>query len=326
MFWYQLYLFLFLVSFVLTAYLRTHALKSNSMDIPNERSSHVIPTPRGGGLAFVLCFMIGVGLVAWKTDLPHSLAYALVLMGIGTGGLGWVDDHYSLSAGFRFIAQLLFAVMSLYILNVFEYLWWGESFLALIYVVGMINLFNFMDGIDGYAVMESGFICAVVFLLSFETAFVFLGPVMGCLLAVLIGFGVWNFPTAKIFMGDVGSGFLGGIFGVISLFILVNQPAYLGSWLILIALFMSDGAVTLLVRIVRGERFWMAHRQHAYQHLTQTLGSHVVVTLGGLLINLCWLFPLAWLVIRGSIAPLWGVAMAYVPLIGAVLYLKAGRV
>lgn len=283
----------------------------------------------GGGGAFVFCFMLGSAFVMWQTRLPLSLAQGLAWVALTTALLGWMDDRYQLSSALRFTLQVLISLLALLMMGFHHESLYGMSiglhlFLGVVYLVGMINLFNFMDGINGYAVMEALFLSAV---LCMEVLFPSTGiqSIMACLSVVMLGFGFWNFPVAKIFMGDVGSAFLGGVLGFVSLFIAMHQPDMIAPWFILIALYLSDAGLTLLMRVYRRERFWLAHRQHAYQHLTNLWGSHVYVTMGGAMINLFLLLPLAWLTSQKMLPDIIGLIMAYVPLILLAGYLGAGR-
>jgi Fuc2NAc and GlcNAc transferase len=145
------------------------------------------------------------------------------------------------------------------------------------------------------------------------------------LAAATLGVLVWNWPPAKIFMGDGGSGFIGLMLAALSLQAAWVSPNLFWSWLILLGVFIVDATVTLILRVSRGQRFYEAHRSHAYQYAAQRFGAHLPVILIVGTINAVWLFPLAFLVARGSIDGLLGVAIAYLPLIAVTLWLKAGR-
>jgi Fuc2NAc and GlcNAc transferase len=145
------------------------------------------------------------------------------------------------------------------------------------------------------------------------------------LAAASAGFLVWNWPPAKIFMGDVGSGFLGFVFGLFALSSYQERPSLLWTWLILLSVFVVDSTLTLIRRLVSGERWYEAHCAHAYQHAARRYGLHSKVTLAVAAINAAWLFPLAWLAsIRSDRAPLIAVA-AVVPLIYTAFRYKAGQ-
>ncbi|OGV26557.1 MAG: hypothetical protein A3F18_06180 [Legionellales bacterium RIFCSPHIGHO2_12_FULL_37_14] len=319
--WFILYALLFFLSFILTTLVRKYALRRDyCIDIPNDRSSHVTPTPRGGGLAFVLSFLLGIVICFRFAVLSYELFFALVVIGVGLAALGFVDDNLNLSAKFKFGMQFLLSIISLCLLGFFQptMLPWQISFAVIFYMLWMINLYNFMDGIDGYVVMQTMFVTATLAIFYPSISIVAL-----CLFFATFGFGLWNFPKAKIFMGDVGSVFLGGILSILSIYLLMYANNVIVPWFILMALFLADASITLLKRIYNKERFWEAHRQHAYQCLTRRFNSHVMVTLLGLGINICYLLPLAYLTIQGSFSPMLGFLLAYVPLATAILWCKS---
>ena len=315
---------------------RAYALAHRVLDIPNERSSHLIPTPRGGGVAIVISFSIGV-LVLWSFG---GISVQAMLALLGASGIvalvGFIDDHAPIAAHWRFLAHFSAAAWVLY--------WIGTPLLDLpegavnlggigvvlctLYLVWMLNLYNFMDGIDGIAGIEaitvtlSGAALSMYFVVPPSSS----GSVVVALLtaAAALGFLVWNFPPAKIFMGDAGSGFLGILMGTLSLMAGLEAPVLFWSWVILLGVFVVDATVTLFRRLARRQRLYEAHRSHAYQFASRRLGSHRPVSLMVGLINLCWLLPIAWIVAAGTISGVVGVLIAYVPLVGLAWYLKAG--
>jgi Fuc2NAc and GlcNAc transferase len=192
-------------------------------------------------------------------------------------------------------------------------------------LVWLINLFNFMDGIDGLAGMEA--VCASGFggLLLLRDG---LGGYAQCawvLAAASSGFLVWNWPPARIFMGDAGSGFLGFVLGVFALSSARMQPSLLWPWLILLSAFIVDSTVTLITRMVTGARWYEAHRTHAYQQAAQRWSSHSKVTVAFAIVNLLWLFPLAWgACVHPTAGPLFAVIAAG-PLVYIAFRLHAGQ-
>ena len=318
----------------LTGLMRRYALAAQLFDTPNDRSMHTVPTPRGGGVAIVVSFAaLAVGLQLLRA-LPPGLLTAM----LGCGGLvavvGYMDDRRPLPARWRFMAHTAAAIGLLWVLPsippvpvfgvAIDLGWFGPG-LAALYVVWMINLFNFMDGIDGIASVEvitttlggallwwwtggnSGWVAAVVF--------------AGC----AAGFLIWNFPPAKIFMGDAGSGFVGLMVALLSLWCGQANPVLFWSWFILIGCFMVDATTTLVRRVRRGERFFEAHRAHAYQYASRRAGRHLPVTLAVAAITLAWLMPLASAVALGWLDGLVGVTIAYAPLIALAFHFKAGH-
>lgn len=327
------YVCVFFLSFLFTGLLRRYALATDLIDIPNERSSHLIPTPRGGGLAFVLCFLGAlIGLFAAQLINANyflSLFVPCLLVAL----IGFFDDRYHLSAKWRLVGQFFAGGLALYFVGdigtlFFKSYFWliaAIEFCALIYLVWFLNLFNFMDGIDGLAAIESISIClglVVIYLLDGQLQII-ITPLL--LAAAVAGFLIWNFPPARIFMGDVGSGFLGLSIAVFSLQAACINILIFYSQLILAAVFIVDATFTLLYRAMHGKALFKAHRSHAYQHAALYYGSHKVVTLSVLGINCIWLLPLALLVSLKYISPLSGIIIAYLPLILLARKFNAGR-
>jgi Fuc2NAc and GlcNAc transferase len=145
------------------------------------------------------------------------------------------------------------------------------------------------------------------------------------LAASVAGFLLWNFPPAKIFMGDAGSGYLGIALGILSLQAGWVEPSLFWAWLILLGVFVVDATVTLLRRMLCGERVYEAHRSHAYQYASRQFGRHLPVTLAVVVIDLFWLLPMAIWVGIGGLDGMLGVAIAYLPLIILALKFRAGQ-
>ena len=201
---------------------------------------------------------------------------------------------------------------------------WFGYILAAIYLVWILNLYNFMDGIDGIASIEALCVtvggCVLYALAGQPLA----GAPSALLAATVAGFLLWNFPLAKIFMGDGGSGFLGLTLGALSLLAGWHSPAMLWAWLVMLGVFIVDATVTLIRRLCRGEKVYEAHRTHAYQYASRKYSSHRRVTLTVLAINLLWLFPWAMAISTERLDGMTGLICAYVPLIAASIWLKAG--
>jgi Fuc2NAc and GlcNAc transferase len=321
------------LSWLLTRLLRSYALRANMLDHPNERSSHRVPTPRGGGVAIVLSFLAVTALLALGGYLSAPLAVAL----IGAGGLvailGFIDDRKPLAARYRFAGHVTAAAWVL---------WWmgalppvpifgfdvplGPAGFALcaVFIVWSINLFNFMDGIDGIASIE-----AITVTLGGAWVWWLAGSSGQWQAAVLLaactaGFLAWNYPPARIFMGDAGSGFLGLMVAALALWCGSEAPHLFWGWFVLYGVFMVDATSTLVRRVRRGERFYEAHRSHAYQYASRKHGSHERVSLAVGLINVLWLLPIASLIAIGWLDGLLGVLVAYAPLVGLAYRYKAG--
>lgn len=324
-----------LLSLALTAAIRRYALARSLMDVPNERSSHKVPTPRGGGLAIVLCFLGAIPFLNGYFGLAGNQAIALAGAGIVVAAIGFLDDHGHIAARWRLLAHFCAASWVLYWLGgmppiplfgggMFEPGSIGLLFGAL-YLVWALNLYNFMDGIDGIASVEAICVCGGGALLYVLTGHDAAATVPLALAAAVAGFLVWNFPPARIFMGDAGSGFLGIVLATLSLQAGWISPVLFWSWIILLGVFVADATTTLLRRLARGDRVYEAHRSHAYQFAARRHGRHLPVTIGVAAINLCWLLPIACAVGLGALGALSGTVLAYAPLVGLALRYDAGR-
>ena len=286
----------------LTGVAREYALRRALLDIPNERSSHQVPTPRGGGIAIASVMAAGIAVLGFGGVLDGDIAWALLGGGAMVAGIGWLDDHRHVAPPWRALVHLLAAVWALYWLGDFTALPRGETSggwaslhvaLAALAIVWLINLYNFMDGIDGLAGIEAataGVGGAVLLSLGGAPGLAMVTLLMA---ASCAGFLWWNWPPAKIFMGDIGSGLLGYCFAVVAL---AGEGAGVmpaAVWLLLLAVFVLDASFTLVRRVLAGERWYTAHRSHAYQRLVQLGHSHRRVSLGVAGINMLLLFPAA---------------------------------
>ncbi len=280
---------------LLDSRVRRYAIKRALLDIPNHRSSHDNPTPRGGGLAILITY---VGILPFIGYLYPSGWNILLLIGLSAaaiGGLGWVDDRSGLSPGLRLVIQSLVAIGLIAVIGPFRELELGGLMydlqwlawpVTLLWVVWLTNLYNFMDGIDGIAGTEaavgSGTI-AVWFALYGEG---YLAIVSLVLMGAVLGFLVWNWPPARIFLGDVGSIMLGMLFAVLSVIGVTKYGMPWTGFIILLSVFLADATVTLIRRIIRKEILSQPHRSHFYQRAVQCGWSHRQVTTSVLLVNL----------------------------------------
>ncbi|WP_026146595.1 MraY family glycosyltransferase [Zestomonas thermotolerans] len=321
------------LSFGLTAALLHYARAQQLLDVPNSRSSHSVPTPRGGGVAIVLSFVAALPLLYLADALPWSHLWALLGAGVGVAGIGFLDDHVSLPVRWRLLVHAVCAAWmlgwlgGLPALEIFgiglEAGWLGAG-LGLLYLVWLLNLYNFMDGLDGIAAVEAISVClggALLYWVVGQGGHMIVLLVLACAVAGFLG---WNWPPARIFMGDVGSGFLGIVLGGLSLQAAWAAPELFWSWLILLGVFIVDATWTLLRRLLRGEKLHQAHRSHAYQVASRRFGGHLPVTLAVGAINLFWLLPMALWVGSGGMPGTLGVLLAYLPLGGLAWWFQAG--
>ena len=265
-----------------------YAHRHRLIDQPGRRRSHEQPTPRGGGIGIVIAALAAICLSTWILRMagvfqsPLTLAPALVLV----AAVGWIDDHRSLSARSRLLVQIaavaiLLCPLALYLvtrdqtalsrtdlpaLNIAVHV--GLVACALVW---SINLHNFMDGINGLLACQAIFVflCLATLLVGLPHAWQLL-----LLTATVAGFLPFNFPRARIFMGDVGSGALGLLIGVV---VLVSWPPLLLAGAIACSGFVTDATCTLLSRMLRGRRWYSAHREHLYQWLARSGFSHAGV-------------------------------------------------
>jgi len=321
------------LSLVLTAGLRRYALAKSIIDVPNARSSHAVPTPRGGGVAIVLAFLLALTVLSVKSGVDLAGLVALGGAGALIAIIGFMDDHGHIAARWRLLGHFLAAAWALAwlgglpVLGVFGLeldLGWFGAIIAAFYLVWLLNLYNFMDGIDGIASVEAISACLGACLLYWLGGFDQLLMLPLLLAMAVAGFLYWNFPPARIFMGDAGSGFLGVTLGILSL-----QAAWVSSqlfwcWIILLGVFIVDATYTLIRRLSRGDKVYEAHRSHAYQFASRRHGKHLPVTVAVGLINLFWLLPVALCVMLLGLDGVLGVVIAYVPLIILAVRYRAG--
>jgi Fuc2NAc and GlcNAc transferase len=324
----------FLTSLSLVRVFLRYAVANKLLDVPNSRSSHSVATLRGGGTAIVITTVASILLLG----ACHALAWRAVTAFVGAGlvvaGIGFLDDRGNTAPSWRLLGHFAAAGWMLaWLGGVPPVLVFGMvvpagivgQALATLFVVWLINLTNFMDGIDGIAGVETITVCAggcILYALVASRPLAWLAPL--ALMAAALGFLFWNWPPAKVFMGDTGSGFLGLLLSGFALQAGWLAPRLFWGWVILMGVFVVDATVTLIRRVVRGETFYKPHRSHAYQHAAQRFGRHLPVTLAVSAINICWLLPIACLVAWGSIDVSVAVLIAYVPLVVVALLLDAG--
>ena len=290
--WFSLLLATVSTSFGLTGVFTWYARRRGMYDVPAERHSHTEPTPRGGGaglvitviLASILMYRYGLTSGFWPVcALPGFVVLALV---------GWWDDRVSLSALLRFLVQLgvsIYLLGCLGAVGMAAGLW--ASIVAGIFLMWTINLYNFMDGSNGMAGFQGVFVGVVscfLFLRAGDTATALLSAVLA---AACLGFLPWNLGRARVFLGDVASGSLGFCFGAILIFgVISGSLAAPVAWLVMLV-FLGDASLTLLARVIRGERWYNPHKEHLYQRLISGGWTHGRVVLLYQLINLVLVVP-----------------------------------
>jgi len=291
--WYT-YIILFIFSITLVWCYKGYALKKNILDNPNERSSHVIPTPRGGGIVFPILWIAYLLVIYFFGFIGDQYLLIFIPSVIALAIIGFLDDCFNISAKWRFLTQLIAAIYSLWLLGGFSIIQVGMWSLTLGYVGFIIavlmliwstNLYNFMDGIDGIAAIEALFVFGCGGYFIWDAGGYELARLIWAMAIIVAGFLVWNRPHAKIFMGDVGSsllGFLTILFGVIGE---VKYKVPLLLWVILYGVFWFDATVTLVRRILHGDVWYQAHRLHAYQRLQLKNFSHKKILLAIIIVN-----------------------------------------
>ena len=293
------------------------------LDVPNHRSAHATPTPRGGGIGIILGLVLAVGVLylvgeSWPRPWLYwcLLAVLLALAGV-------IDDRHNLPVVLRLGLYALAAIAALWLLlpdTVTPWLWVP----ALLYILWLTNLFNFMDGIDGIAASEACFVLGAAAALSLWQGAEGAYPLFCLLLAAAcLAFLHWNWSPARLFMGDAGSIPLGFLLAVLSVQGELGGSLSLVAWLVLLAVFIADASYTLLWRALHGENITQAHSRHLYQRLARHWGDHGRVVLAMLAYNLFWLLPLA----AASVEMpenwwLW-LFLAYFPMLPALV--KAGK-
>lgn len=328
------FLIFFILAFGFTYFMRAYALKKNIIDNPNERSSHSVPTPRGGGVAVVGSYLLALVTLMYSQQLALHTGFILMAAGFVIALLGFLDDHGHINSMLRLAIHFLVAIAVVVSLGGFSevtifngvQIGFIANIIAVLFLVWLLNLYNFMDGINGIASVE-----AITTTVSMAILYLLLNTslnseILWLLAACVFGFLLWNFPKAKIFMGDACSGFLGLTLGILALIALKENLALFCAWIICLGVFVVDATYTLIKRVLNGHKMYDAHRSHSYQILSRKWGSHTPVTLVVAVINLFWLFPIAYITVTQNIIyPEIAVLIAYIPLLLVAIKLKAGN-
>ncbi len=289
------FLFLLLVlmaAFVLTGLSAWFARQQGILDFPGERHSHLLATPRGGGLGIVLALLLADSLLLPGLELPDFWLHCLLPAFCGLALVGLLDDRFSLSVLPRLLVQL---AASLYLLACARFAGWtGEvwQWMAIVpLLVWMTNLFNFMDGSNGMAAMQAvfaGLVLAVLFFLADDLPAALLAAALA---AATLGFLPWNLGKARVFMGDVGSISVGFLIAALLFYGLIRGSFSIPVAILLMLVFVCDSSLTLLARVIKGERWYTPHKQHIYQRLIAHGWSHSKVLWLYQLINLLLVVP-----------------------------------
>jgi UDP-N-acetylmuramyl pentapeptide phosphotransferase/UDP-N-acetylglucosamine-1-phosphate transferase len=307
------------VTFALTASCTrlsiTYAHRRKLLDLPGQRRSHSAPTPRGGGIGIVAGVLFVIALIARRLEGPYRvMALALLAAIVVVAVVGWIDDHAGLRARTRFAVHCLAAALLLAVPAAFIGLLLPESRAGelLLYalaavlpglaIVWSINLHNFMDGIDGLLTLQVLFVFAALAAIFMHAAQTDVAECIGLLAAAVLGFLPFNFPRAHIFMGDVGSGVLGLLVAVAVGGQMLTPTIALASGFVLCSAFVTDATCTLLSRMLRGRRWYSAHREHLYQWLVRSGYSHMQVVVFYMGWNLLIVLPVVCWMNRTSAA------------------------
>ncbi|MCZ4281112.1 glycosyltransferase family 4 protein [Kiloniella laminariae] len=276
-----------LASCLATSLLRKFLLRKGVLDTPNERSSHTIPTPRGGGIALMAVLL--TGWVGYGLSAPEVLPgfWQIILGSLALMAVSWLDDVKNLSAKTRLVIQIFAVALGFWGLNRaglsvqlfpgYLPLWLDHLILGLAWI-WLINLYNFMDGIDGISGIQTISITLGLIILAWQLplpqGFQFLPLII---MASTTGFLIWNWEPASIFLGDVGSVPLGYILGWFFL-LLISQGLWAAA-LILPLYYLCDATFTLIKRLLKKQKIWQAHREHCYQWAVRNGASHKQVVL-----------------------------------------------
>jgi len=317
---YILFLITFAVSFLGTIYYRNFAIKNNILANLNFRTLHEKPTPRGGGVVFSGVFVSVVFLAYFTNQINLEL---MMVLGVGSGFaaiIGYIDDLNGIKPLNKLFLQTLLALWILYffkggpLINNENFPVWLGWLISLFFLVWLINAYNFIDGIDGFAITGAILILStLISTLVISNSSSILLLLFPLLLASCLGFLFFNWPSASIFMGDSGSIFLGYCFGAFIIYSLIMNEISFYTWLVVFGYYLSDTSITTITRSILVKKWYHTHRSHAYQNLARLLNNHAKVTVGVGLFHLFWLLPLAVFTVLMPKFSIIAVFFAYMP-------------
>ena len=306
-----------------------HAKKIKLVDTPNARSSHTTVTPNGGGIIFFLVYLIALSSLYTLGFVEASFWLTIIIGGSLVAITGFIDDVKNLSATTRLLIQFLavswgiFNIGSIQISGLAHSILF-EALITFLGIIWIINFYNFLDGIDGYAGHQTLFICFAIGLLAYLHSDFGMIYTLAAFFACILGFLIWNHYPAKVFMGDAGSNFIGYVIGILLVFTVSNGLVSIPQWLILLSLFWVDGTVALTRRVIKKQRFWEAHCTHAYQHLAKRYSRHDKVCRLQFIVNYFWLCPLCLLCSQFPKFEVMITFIALAPIFGMVMVLGSG--
>jgi UDP-N-acetylmuramyl pentapeptide phosphotransferase/UDP-N-acetylglucosamine-1-phosphate transferase len=302
-----------------------YAHRRGMLDTPGRRRSHDVPTPRGGGVGIVAgALACGVpALLQGPAGVAPWLVAAWTAAALLVAAAGGWDDHRALPILPRLLVQLLAVTVFAVALIVQAALAWLWLPMLVLLAAGSINLHNFMDGIDGLLGAQTVFIGAAFALIAEAVGQPALAVACAGLAAAAAGFLLFNRPPARIFMGDVGSGCIGALVFMLAALLCVRVPSTLWPLLIVCSGFVVDAGLTLAWRMLRGRRWYTAHREHLYQYLVRRGWTHARTGRLYMLWNLLLTAPVAWMAMRRpTLAPLLCAALYA---LGAALWWQGRR-
>ena len=299
---------------------------------PTARGMHKTPTVSGGGVSVVIAALFCLFYFYFEMSLNRDLYFSSSIGLLVIGLLGLVDDIRGISYRFRLFVHIFLAtiVISLFFQNILAETLYplpiSGAILFIFFVLFLVwftNLYNFMDGINGLAIIQAiSFFLSIsfIFYLYYPDEYFYFFSVAG----IFLGFLYWNFPTAKIFLGDAGSGAMGIYISINILYLFVLDGQLFWAGIILTSIFIVDATYTLFVRVFKGLPFYKAHNSHAYQKAAIALESHTKVTISVFFINILILLPLALIILETNLNPLYIIFGIFSALSSVCFYFRAG--